>query len=332
MNKNETKDVLVYIETKDGEPVKVSREILTPAAEIAAKTGGKVIAAVIGQDLQAAADAIAAAGANEVILVDAPEYKDYNLDAYAGVIEKLAEEIKPEAILFGATQDGKDLAPKVAAAFNTGCASDVVGIKTDGEDVLFTTPLYAGSILQDLAIKEARPMVAALRSGSFKKPEDAASGSVEKKDVQVDEKTIKAVITEAVKELSEAVNLEEAEIIVSGGRGMGSKEKFGQVEELAELLGGVVGATRPAIEDGWVPRNHQVGQSGKIVAPKLYIACGISGATQHLTGIVNSDYIVAINKDEDAPIFEVANVGVVGDVNKVLPVFIEEIKKIKAQA
>ena len=132
--------------------------------------------------------------------------------------------------------------------------------------------------------------------------------------------------------MAESVNLEEAEIIVSGGRGMGTKENFQQVVDLAQLLGGVVGATRPAIEDGWIPRNHQVGQSGKIVAPKLYIACGISGATQHLTGIVNSDYIVAINKDEDAPIFEVANIGIVGDVNKVLPVMFEEIKKIKEEA
>ncbi|MGL6293303.1 electron transfer flavoprotein subunit alpha/FixB family protein, partial [Eubacterium aggregans] len=139
-------------------------------------------------------------------------------------------------------------------------------------------------------------------------------------------------IAESVKEIAEAVNLEEAEVIVAGGRGMGSAENFQMVKDLAELLGGVVGATRPAIEDGWIPRNHQVGQSGKIVAPKLYIACGISGATQHLSGITGSDYIVAINKDEDAPIFEVANVGIVGNVLKVLPAFIEEAKKIQAGA
>ena len=140
---------------------------------------------------------------------------------------------------------------------------------------------------------------------------------------------IKAKFTESVKEIAETINLEEAEVIVSGGRGMGSKENFALVDDLAKLLGGVVGATRPAIEDGWVSKIHQVGQSGKIVAPKLYIACGISGATQHVSGIMNSGYIVAINKDEDAPIFDVANVGIVGDVMKVLPVMIEEIKKIK---
>ncbi|MGI6110258.1 MAG: electron transfer flavoprotein subunit alpha/FixB family protein [Eubacteriaceae bacterium] len=333
MNKNETKDVLVYIETADGKPVKVSEEILSPARTIAAAKGAKVIAAVIGDNPADAADQIAHAGADEVLAVESPDFKDYNLDQYADVLAQIAEEIKPDTILFGATQDGKDLAPKVASALKTGCVTDAVNIAVaDDGTITWTMPMYSGTVLDDVVIEEARPQIGSIRSGAFKKLDEAPEGTVTKKDVTVSDDAIKAEILESVKELAETVNLEEAEIIVSGGRGMGSVENFQQVKVLADLLGGVVGATRPAIEDGWIPRNHQVGQSGKIVSPKLYIACGISGATQHLSGITGSDYIVAINKDEDAPIFEVANVGIVGDVNKVLPVMIEEITKIKEQA
>ena len=241
---------------------------------------------------------------------------------------ELVKEENPEAVFVGGTQDGKDIAPVVAAKCNTGCASDVLDIKAEDGEVIYTCPLYGGTVLEDVKIKTT-PQIATLRSGAFQKVEDPTEGEVVAKEVKVADDVIKAKITESVKEIAETINLEEAEVIVSGGRGMGSKENFALVDDLAKLLGGVVGATRPAIEDGWVSKIHQVGQSGKIVAPKLYIACGISGATQHVSGIMNSGYIVAINKDEDAPIFDVANVGIVGDVMKVLPVMIEEIKKIK---
>ncbi len=333
MNKQDTKGVLVYIETAGGAPVKVSEEILEPARRIAEKSGSDVTAVVIGENIGDAAAQIAEKGADTVIAVDSPDYKDYNLDAYADVLRQVIDDVKPEAVLIGATQDGKDIAPKLAAAFDSASASEVVGIDFDDDgNIIWTMPAYSGNILYDAVIEEARPQIGTIRSGTFKKLEEAPKGSVESRDIKAADDVIKAVIRDSVKEMAESVNLEEAEIIVSGGRGMGTKENFQQVVDLAQLLGGVVGATRPAIEDGWIPRNHQVGQSGKIVAPKLYIACGISGATQHLTGIVNSDYIVAINKDEDAPIFEVANIGIVGDVNKVLPVMFEEIKKIKEEA
>ncbi len=179
-----------------------------------------------------------------------------------------------------------------------------------------------------MKMSERLPHVATIRSGSFAKElDESRTGEVISESIEG--LNARTKIVESVKEIAESVNLEEAEIIVSGGRGMGSKENFALVEELAEVLGGVVGATRPAIEDGWVSRAHQVGQSGKIVAPKLYIACGISGATQHVSGMIGSGYIVAVNKDEDASIFDVADVGIVGDVNKVLPVMIEEMKKRK---
>ena len=189
---------------------------------------------------------------------------------------------------------------------------------------------YNGNVLNDMKMGENLPHVATVRSGSFAKNlDESRTGEVIAEDASAD--TVRTKVVETVKEIAETVNLEEAQIIVSGGRGMGSKENFALVEELAEVMGGVVGATRPAIEEGWVSRAHQVGQSGKIVAPKLYIACGISGATQHVSGMIGSGYIVAINKDEDASIFDVADVGIVGDVTKVLPVMIEEMKKRKAE-
>ena len=188
---------------------------------------------------------------------------------------------------------------------------------------------YSGAINAEVAIKDAATQVATIRSGAFSKLEDPAKGTVAASDVKVADGAVKAKVLDTVTEITESVNLEDAEVIVAGGRGMGTKEDFALVEELAKVLGGEVGASRPAIEDGWVAKNHQVGQSGKIVAPKLYIAAGISGATQHISGITGSDYIVAINKDEDAPIFSVADVGIVGDAKKVLPIMIEEMKKIK---
>ena len=189
---------------------------------------------------------------------------------------------------------------------------------------------YNGNVLNDMKMGENLPHIATVRSGSFAKNlDESRSGEVADEDVTAED--VRTKVVETVKEIAESVNLEEAQVIVSGGRGMGSKENFALVEQLAEVLGGVVGATRPAIEEGWVSRAHQVGQSGKIVAPKLYIACGISGATQHVSGMIGSGYIVAINKDEDASIFDVADVGIVGDVTKVLPVMIEEMKKRKAE-
>lgn len=322
------KNIMVYVEIQEGSPVKVGLEMLSPAKKLADAKEGKVIAVVIGSNVKDAADKVAAAGADQVITVDAPAYEKFNLDAYAGVMVELVKEENPAVVLVGGTQDGKDIAPMIAAKCDTGCAWDVMAVKAEDGKVIYTCPIYGGTVLEDVEIAGC-PQVATLRSGAFQKLENPAAGEVVEKEVSVAEDQIRAKITESVKEIAESINLEEAEVIVSGGRGMGSKENFGLVEELCGLLGGVVGATRPAIEDGWVSKIHQVGQSGKIVAPKLYIACGISGATQHISGIMNSDYIVAINKDEDAPIFDVANVGIVGDVMKVLPVMIEEIKKIK---
>jgi electron transfer flavoprotein alpha subunit len=323
----EYKDVLVVLELDEGKPVNVSLENIAAAKSVA--NGGKVIAVTVCEN---AAKAAIEYGADSAIVIEGAQFEAYNADAVADAVAQIAAEVKPAAIFTGATGKGKDLVPRIAAKLATGSVCDATGVKLDeAGNIVFTVPAYGGTILTDVVIDSVRPQVASIRGGSVQKlePEAGKAGDIAKKAITVADDQIKLQIKEAVKEIAESVNLEEAEVIVSGGRGMGSKENFALVDDLAKLLGGVVGATRPAIEDGWVSKIHQVGQSGKIVAPKLYIACGISGATQHVSGIMNSGYIVAINKDEDAPIFDVANVGIVGDVMKVLPVMIEEIKKIK---
>ena len=316
----EKQAILVYLESVDGQPIKVSLEALNAAAQLSAQTGKKVAAVLIGD---ASAAAVAATyGADEIITVAADAYQ---ADAYTAILTALCERYEASALLVGSTRDGKELAARVAARLGAGCITDAMSLTAEGN---WVRSVYGGSLMETVAAQGTA--VVSVRSGTFGKPDQDAARTAPVTEETVEAVELRAVIKEAVKELSESVNLEDAEVIVAGGRGMGSAENFQMVHELAQLLGGVVGASRPAIEDGWVPRNHQVGQSGKIVAPKLYIACGISGATQHVSGMSGSGYIVAINKDEDAPIFEIADVGIVGSVTDILPLMIEEIKARKA--
>ena len=315
------KNVMVYVETAEGKPVNVGLEMLTAAKEIAEK----VTAVVIG-----AADAAAttiACGADEAITVDAAEY---NTEAYAGIVVELVKKYAPDMLFVGATANGKDLGARVAATLKAGCVTDVIGVKEADGKIVLTQPLYGGSIYSDAVVEGLA--VAIVRGGAFKKvdePDTAKEGAIIAEAVAAPE--LRAKIVDSVLEISESVDLEGAEIIVAGGRGVGTKENYEMVKELASLLGGVVGATRPVIEEGWISRAHQVGQSGKIVAPKLYLAFGISGAAQHMSGITGSDYIVAVNKDEEAPIFEIANVAIVGNCIDALQIMIEEVKKMKAE-
>lgn len=248
-------------------------------------------------------------------------------DTLTEVLSEIVKEQNPDIVLLANTAMAKDIAPRIAGRVGLGCVSDVTGISKEDGKVIYTRPAYGGTILEHIVVDGTA--VVTVRNGSFPKPEAVSKAEVTEKTIEVQADVVKAKIIDRVKEISESVNLEEAEVIVSGGRGLGSEENFKLVEELARVLGGVVGATRPAIENGWIPRTHQVGQSGKIVSPKLYIACGISGATQHTSGMSSSNYIVAINKDEEAPIFEIADVSIVGNVNEILPVMIEEMKKLK---
>lgn len=322
------KNILVYVETADGAPVNAALEILAKSRELADMSKGTVAAVLIGNVSEEAAKTAIAAGADKAVIVKREAYQP---EIYAHILAELSKKYEADAVFGAATLEGKDILPMTAKKLSAACAVDVMNIAEDGGKLVFTCPVYGGTVLNDIALKTI-PAVASVRSGSFAKNIDVSrSGEIAEETVGDEAVTVMAKIMEAVKEVAETVNLEEADVIVSGGRGMGSKENFELVKELADVCGGVVGATRPAIEDEWVPRSHQVGQSGKIVAPKLYIACGISGATQHVSGMVGSGYIVAINKDEDAPIFDVADVGIVGDAMKVIPLLIEEIKKIKAQ-
>jgi electron transfer flavoprotein alpha subunit len=241
------------------------------------------------------------------------------------LLEALIREKTPDAVLFSATQAGKDYAPRLAQRLGGGCVTDAMTLSAEGNALLATRPAYGGTVYEQM--KVIGPVkFATVRSGCFVRPEAGEPNPVETVPLSAPGGAVKAKVVETVTEITEAIDLEGAEVIVAGGLGMGSAEGFHLVEELAALLGGVVGASRPAIEGGWVSRAHQIGQSGKTVAPRLYIACGISGAMQHISGAMGSKYIVAVNKDPDASIFKVADVGIVGDALTILPLMMDEIR------
>lgn len=309
---------LLFIET-DGEKVLGGSLELISAVKALDAEG---TALVVGN--RVAADTVAALGI-PVIFADAAT----DCDTLTEVLSETVKEQNSDIVLLANTALAKDIAPRIAGRMSLGCVSDVIGMNKTDDKVIYTRPAYGGTILENIEVEGTA--VVTVRNGSFSKPEAASNAGVTEKKVEISADAVKAKIVDTVKEISESVNLEEAEVIVAGGRGMGNAENFKLVEELARVLGGVVGGTRPPIEDGWISRAHQVGQSGKIVAPKLYIACGISGATQHTSGMSGSNYIVAINKDEDAPIFEIADIALVGNATEILPVMIEEMKKAKAE-
>lgn len=309
---------LLFIET-DGEKVLGGSLELISAVKALDAEG---TALIVGN--RVAADTVAALGIPVIFTETATD-----CDTLTEVLSQTVRQQNPDIVLLANTTLAKDIAPRIAGRMDLGFVSDVIEMnKTDGK-VIYTRPAYGGTVLEHIEVEGTAVVI--VRNGTFSKPEAGSNASVTEKKVEIPASAVKAKIVDTVIENCESVNLEEAQVIVSGGRGMGNAENFKLVEELARVLGGVVGATRPAIEDGWIPRTHQVGQSGKIVAPKLYIACGISGATQHTSGMTGAKYIVAINKDEEAPIFEIADISIIGNVNELLPVMIEEMKKAKAK-
>lgn len=322
------KDIMVFVETNENEPVKAALEVIAKASESAKAEGVKVVGLIVDKDTDNAQEICAKSGVDKVVVVK-EDRKD--VEVVAGIIAEIAKKYNPSLLLMGATLFGKDLAAVVAKKCETACVTDVVAIEENENGLVFTAPAFGGSLLNDVVITGDNLKMATVRGGSFKKNELTDSTAEVVEETVETAKDLKTIIKETIKEVGESVNLEEAEIVVVGGRGMGSKENFALIDELAAAVGGVVGGTRPVTEEGWINRSQQVGQSGKIITPKLYIGAGVSGAIQHLSGISGSDYIVAINKDEDAPIFEVADCGIVGDAMKVLPLMIEEIKKIKAE-
>lgn len=326
MSIEKKKYIMVYIETVKGTPINASLESLTQASHISKKRGEQVVAIFIGSHFDLAFQTAISFGADEVLCLEENRKEE---EIIAEKLFQIKNKYNPSMIFIAATAEGKDIGAMLASKSRLPAFMNVVTIREEEGNVIFTLALYSGNVLKEVKINAKKVAIAILRAGICKKEKlEGKIGSIRKESTETTEAKIKIVDT--VKEVFENINLEEATVIVAGGRGMGSKENFRLVNELAKLCGGVSGATRPAIEENWIPKIHQIGQSGKMVAPKLYIACGISGATQHVSGILNSNFIVAINKDEEAPIFEVSDIGIVGNVLEILPLMIEEIKKIKA--
>ena len=327
-----TKDLWVFVETnEDGTAKNVGIELLTPGKMMAGKQGGALVAVVIGSGVDEAVKAVNEHGADKIIVVDGPEFKHYTTDAYAIALCTLVEKYGPTSMLIGATNNGRDLGPRVSCRLHTGLTADCTALDIDDEtgNVAWTRPAFGGNLMATIICPNHRPQIGTVRPGVFKKGDvTAANAEIIKEDIHVAEDQIRTQVIELIKEMGgENVDLEGAEIIVSGGRGVGGPEGFDTIKALADTLGATVGASRAAVDAGWIAHAHQVGQTGKTVGPKLYIACGISGAIQHLAGMSGSDVVVAINKDPDAPIFDVADYGVVGNLFEVLPVLVDEIKK-----
>ncbi|HAE44729.1 MAG TPA: electron transfer flavoprotein subunit alpha [Lachnospiraceae bacterium] len=330
-----TKDLWVFVETNpDGSAKNVGLELLTPGREIAEKQGGKLVAVIIGCQTEAAQKDASELGADQIIVVDGPEFKEYTTDAYAIALVELVEKYGPTSMLIGATNNGRDLGPRVSSRLQTGLTADCTGLDVDEEsgNVAWTRPAFGGNLMATILCPDHRPQIGTVRPGVFKKGTPGeAKAEIVKEDIHVDESQIRVKVIELIRDMDAgSVDLEGADIIVAGGRGVGGAEGFAPIRELAEVLGATVGASRAAVDSGWISHAHQVGQTGKTVGPKLYIACGISGAIQHAAGISSSDCIVAINKDPDAAIFDIADYGIVGDLFEVLPVLTEEIKKARA--
>ncbi|MBN6186599.1 electron transfer flavoprotein subunit alpha/FixB family protein [Aneurinibacillus sp. BA2021] len=318
-----SKKVLVVAEARDGSLRNVSFEALTAAQRIA--DGGEVSAAVFGSDAANYVDELGKYGASKVYVAAKQELDTYTTDAYFQALRQVIEEAQPEAILMPHTAIGKDLAPRIAARLGLGLVSDIIDVEVSGGDVIFTRPIYAGKAFEKKKVVDGI-VFATIRPNNIAAEE--TGGSAEKVEVNVDIKDLRTIVKDVVRKTAGGVDLSEAKVVISGGRGVKSAEGFKPLQELADVLGGAVGASRGACDAEYCDYSLQIGQTGKVVTPDLYIAAGISGAIQHLAGMSSSKVIVAINKDPEAPIFQVADYGIVGDLFEVLPLLTEEFKKV----
>jgi len=326
------KGVWIFAEQKDGVPSEVVLELLGEGRKLADQLGVALSAVLLGDNVKETAKALISYGADQVYLVDKPDLKVFNDESYANIIERLITKYKPEIVLMGATTYGRSLAPRIASRLNTGLTADCTKLEIDMEKkiLLQTRPAFGGNLMATIICPKHRPQMSTVRPKVMKPliPDKLSIGKIIEPEINISD-NIKIKINEVVKTLYESVSLSEADIIVSGGRGLGDKKNFILIEELAKVLGGAVGASRAVVDAGWVDYSHQVGQTGKTVGPKIYFACGISGAVQHLVGMSSSDIIIAINKNPEAPIFKIANYGIVGDVLEILPAIIKDIKRKK---
>ena len=341
------KGVFVFAQQVDNVISNIAYELIGKGKELAKDLGVEVTAVLVGSDVKGLADQLAEYGADKVIVVDDPELKEYRTEPYTHAIASVIKEFKPEIFLIGATAIGRDLGPRVCARIHTGLTADctkldigdfpmnpVPGRETKHNQLLMTRPAFGGNTIATIACPDFRPQMATVRPGVMQKaPKEAGKKAVVTEFNPGFTKNNKYVdILEVVKAVSNTVDIMDAKILVSGGRGVGSPENFKILDDLAEAIGGTVSCSRAVVDAGWKPKDLQVGQTGTTVRPNVYFAIGISGAIQHLAGMEESDIIVAINKDESAPIFDVADYGVVGDLNKIVPMLTEKIKEAKAAA
>jgi electron transfer flavoprotein alpha subunit len=324
--------IWIFIEHAKGEIRKVSLELLSQGRILADEKGEELVAVILGNDVQGLVGKVGAYGADKALIIEDEKLAEYTTGAYTSVLNKAAQKLEPNAILLGNTALGKDLAPRLAQRLGVGLASDVTGITGDAENYFsFKRPIYAGKVFTDVVLTQ-RPVMATVRPNTFpvSDADESKQAEVISEAAEIDANDLTAIIKEIALAASERPELIEADIIVSGGRGMKGPENYVILEELADVIGAAVGASRAAVDAGWIDQKFQVGQTGKTVSPTLYIAAGISGAIQHLAGMGSSKFIVAVNKDPEANIFTLADYGIVGDLFEIVPLLTEEFKKLNA--
>ena len=332
---SEYKGVYVFVQQVEGVIAPVSFELIGKARELAKALNTSVSAVLCGHNVASLADELGEFGADTVVLIDDPALNEYTTEPYAQAMFGVIDYFKPEIVLYGATTIGRDLAPRVSARVHTGLTADCTKLEIDKETgrLLMTRPAFGGNLMATIICPDYRPQMATVRPGVMQRAEreEGRRARVLPFNLKIEHNDCFIEVLDVIKKMNEAVDISEAKILVSGGRGMGSKENFRMLYDLADALGGRVAASRAAVDAGWADKEMQVGQTGKTVRPKLYIAVGISGAIQHMAGMEESETIIAINRDETAPIFNVADYGVVGDLNKVVPMLTEKIRALKEE-
>ena len=322
------KGIWVFAEQREGQVKKVTFELISEGRKVADQLGEELCAVLVGKDVSGLTEAISAYGPDKIYVIDNDAFEAYTTDGYTNAVSDLVKKYEPSALLLGCTVTGRDLSAQVAQRLETGLMTDCTGMEVADGQLVFTRPIYAGKTIVKASCPEARPAMATIRPNTFAAVENAKQAEII--NVESGAGDIRQVIKEIIRQVSERPELTEADVIVSGGRGMKGPENFKLLEDLADVVGAAVGASRAAVDAGWVSHSFQVGQTGKTVSPVLYIACGISGAIQHLAGMSSAKCIVAVNKDEEANIFKVADYGIVGDLFEVVPILTEELKKIMA--